>query len=154
MLLLAVILALGPYTNPSQLTYTATSGTSRITLSPGLPYVPGVPVVAVLYDVTSAVNTALDTGTLDTSGWTTLSWLHRNSGGVATFDTYGVDDTGAVYININSGLTGLAAGGLGPGTTIGTVAGTSVQYPLTRRWRATATAIAAQTTRLRIEVRR
>lgn len=47
-----------------------TSGSVSVTVSPGRPYVPGVPVKATLFDVSQAMDvTELDTGVLEMSGW-------------------------------------------------------------------------------------
>jgi hypothetical protein len=77
-----------------QLACDGTGTTTSVSALPGLPYITGVPVTAVLYDVTeSGTGVGLATGTIEFSGWvsahivlvtpTTQVWTFR-----------GVDDTG------------------------------------------------------------
>lgn len=131
-----------------------TGTTTNVTISGGTAYVAGAPVVAVLYDVTSATNTALDTGILDVSGWTgTVFGFVTPAGGAA--DIYAVDDAGnssssafGPAIAVGAGVTTL--GGWYPGA-----AGTyALGTPLAKRIRGTTTAVSAVTSRLRIEARR
>lgn len=138
----------------------AAAGTATsLTLLGGLPYVPGVPVVGVLFDVTSAVNTALDTGTLDFGGWATaqgfISTPALGAGSVTQIDDAGV--------SIGSLLTFPAAAstwiGFGTGASAATgvisVAGYwAVPIALPKRLRWQTAAVAAVTSRIRIEVRR
>jgi len=93
-------------------------------------YVPGSPVVAVMFDVTSAANTQVDTGILDTSGWTGLRvTLVTPAGGSAKI--YAVDDLG------NSGF----GGGLGSGGTAALLmgAGATLIYEFASQMGATIT---------------
>lgn len=138
-----------------------TTGTSTvIQLSSGKEYNPGVPVTAVLYDVTSGVNSALDTGTLDTSGWhaSTIDWV--TSGATATaIHLWQVDGSGATTgTRLSQSVTTPWTAHLGDvGANASFSSGGTSQISvgnLPIRIRADASAVAAQTTRIRIEVRR
>jgi hypothetical protein len=128
-----------------------TGGPSAWSLTPGRPLVPGVPVLAVLYDVTSAVNTAIDTGVFETSGWNQLLW-YASSSGTPAISTSQVDDAGVGALNFTSDAS-LSAGNLGIGT-LKTAAGNTSGSMLPRRWKLTSGAIVAGTSRIRIEARR
>jgi len=134
----------------------ASGTTTTIQVSGGIPYVPGSPVVAVLYDVTSGTNAALDTSTLDVSGWTTVGHAFSMSGGAPAFSLAEVDDAGATLGNLVTG-TAAFSGGLGVGAVVGGTAGlvaATAQIPLLKRLRYQSAAIAAQTSRIRIVSRR
>lgn len=129
-----------------------------VTVYSGLVYVPGVPVVAVLYDVTSGTNAALDTGTLDLSGWTTVQHAMSANGGTPAFAIQEVDDTGTNLGNIvtYANASGFF-GGMGPGLTIGGTAvmgAATASVPLPRRAHYTSAAIVSQTSRIRVVARR
>lgn len=122
----------------------------------GVPYAPEVPITAVLYDTTSGTNVALDTGTLDVSGWWALSYLFTMSGGAPAFSIQEVDDAGTSTANIISSTAALM-GGFGLGTTLGGTAGLAAatsQLQPPRRIRFQSAAIAAQTSRIRVQARR
>jgi hypothetical protein len=63
-----------------------TGTTTSVDLIPGQFFVPGAPLAAVMFDTTSAVNTAIDTGTLDLSGWeyTLVAYTTPAAGGSGT----------------------------------------------------------------------
>jgi len=120
-----------------------TAGTqTAVSITPGLPYVPGVPVTATLYDVTSALNTAIDTGTLDISGWASALVIHLSSGGVPGFVDNALSDAGLLYQASTATANAFIWYGVG-----GTKA-------LNKRMDFSSTAIAAQTSNIRIEARR
>jgi hypothetical protein len=126
--------------------------TTSVSIVGGLFYLPGVPVVAVLYDVTSATNVALDTGTLDVSGWLGVQHDFVMSGGTPAFSMQEVDDAGVSLANI---VTGTAAfmGCLGYYGIIGGTSGIVVSssfLTLPKRMRYQSAAIAAQTSRIRL----
>ena len=127
-----------------------------VTISGFMPYVPGVPVTAVLYDVTSLANTALDTGIIDLSGWSQLAWgTIIPAAGTGSFA--GVDDTGVQYKTIITANVGSFTGGFGAGITNGGTAGGSTgtaSIMLPKRIEVTTTAVATLTSRIRLEVRR
>lgn len=135
-----------------------TAGTvaGAVTVSGGQRYVPGVGVPAVLYDVTSGTAAALDTGTLDLSGWNSASHWFSMSSGTPGFNMQLVDDAGTSSANLVTSTTGFMGGfGLGGviGGTAGIVAATSQLQP-PRRMRYQSAAIASQTSRIRVEARR
>lgn len=135
----------------------AVGGTlTTVSMVGGIPYVPEVPITAVLYDTTTAVNTALDTGTLDVSGWWALSYLFTMNGGVPAFSIQEVDDAGASTANIITATAALM-GGFGLGTTLGGTAGlaaATAQLQPPKRIRLQSAAIVAQTSRIRVQARR
>jgi hypothetical protein len=101
-----------------------------------------------IFDATSGVNTALDTGILDLSQWRTLLVILQSSGGVPAFVGNIIDDAGVNFVQ---------AFNLAANATIGWGAGfvnNSVLLPLSRRARFTSSAIVGQTSRIRIEGRR
>lgn len=133
---------------------TASSGSVTATVACDTVFVPGV---ATLYEVTSATNTALNTGILETSGWTAISYRTKLSGGVPAFAVNDVNDAGTATALV-TGVTTAFQGGLGGGQTVGgTVAGvtlTTALVALPRRISMTSAAVAAQTTGIHIEARR
>lgn len=134
----------------------ATGTATSVSLTGGAQFIPGVPVMAVLYDVTSGVNLPLDTGTVDLSGWAAASHWFSMNGGAPSFSMQLVDDAGVSSGNLVTSAAGLMGGfGLGGviGGTTGIVAGTSQLQP-PRRMRYQSAAIAAQTSRIRLEARR
>jgi hypothetical protein len=135
----------------------AGSGTvTSVSLAGGAPYVPEVPVLATLYDVTSGTNTALDTGTLEVGGWWALSYLFTMNGGAPAFSIQEVDDAGTSTASIITSAAALM-GGFGLGTTLGGTAGLAAatsQLQPPRRIRFQSGAIAAQTSRIRLQARR
>lgn len=130
---------------------TASSGAVTITQIAGRPFVGGQPVTAVLYDQTSAVNTALDTGVLETAGWKymTISGTAPSGGLISAVM---VDDTGTSLAQslgqILSNVTG--AVGLGQGV-YGTASGSA---SLPKRTRITSVAVSSLTSRVRVEATR
>jgi hypothetical protein len=138
----------------------AVGGTATtVTVSGSQPYAPGAPVHAVLYDTTSAVNTALDTGTLDMSGWQ-LASVHYTTpaGGSGTISE--VDDAGTsvaietVPASANSFATFSAIPAFNVTAVALPAAGFFGSAPLLRRMRFQSAPVAALTSRIRIEVRR
>jgi hypothetical protein len=79
------------------------TGSATITVGIGRMYVPGVPVTAVLFDASDpggTTGTGLNTGTLDISGWTSVTArIFSPTGQVWTI--YAVDDTGALIQSTN-----------------------------------------------------
>lgn len=125
-----------------QLLCAATGTTTSVVIRGGVPYVPGMVVVGVLYDQTSATNTALDTGTLDTSGWTAVAAHFTMNGGAPSFTAAAVDDLGVTEVTYSTTTTaGIVSTGLG-------------WTHLPKRSRYQSAAIAAQTSRIRLEARR
>jgi len=133
----------------------AASGTAtQVSLTGGAPYVIGVPVAAVLYDVLSAVNTALDTGVLDFSGWTIVSVFYTTpAGGSGAIKQ--VDDAGTAVsiltVPASAGvLVMLAEAGPTSTTAVATSGAVSVGMRL-KRAQLTSAQVAAVTSRIRIE---
>lgn len=133
-----------------------------VTLAGGTPYVAGVPIVATLADLTSAVNTAIDTGVLELNGWTSE---------LANFTTSGVASTLAQAVRIGS--NGAANGGANIAVAITTTQNLEVTYgqgvantttstnvsqigggAMPRRGQYLLAATVAQTGRVIVEVRR
>jgi hypothetical protein len=113
-----------------------------------------------IYDVTSAVATAQDTGILDVTPWRYLNILYI-AGAAGNLNGFPVDDTGAnILVGTQGALFAQFVGtfllcGIGPGCIAPAgQAGGTLQFPLPRRVRFNAAAIVGQTTRLRIEGRR
>ena len=132
-----------------------TGTTTTVSVQGGAPYVPGNG-VAVLYDVTSGTNAALDTSTIDLNGWSVVQHDFSMNGGTPAFSMAEVDDGGTTLGNL---VTGTAAftGGMGAGTTIGGTAGlvaATASVPLVKRARYQSAAIVSQTSRIRIVARR
>lgn len=124
-------------------------------------YAFGVPVVAVLVDFTGATTTAIDTGILDTSGWTFLEGYTNAVSGTAV-QMLGVDDTGAstpAYVNASTPAAGGFVSAFGPGIPTGSPSVPSwgtvpTGNILPKRFRATMAAPASGADRIRLEVRR
>jgi hypothetical protein len=131
-------------------------GPNTATLSGGALYTPGMPVTAVLYDVTSAVAGALDTGTLDTSGWVSLTLGAPTLGTGATWAVYGLDDAAGLIGPLGS--NGSVAGtyfGIGPGGFLAPNTTGGPPLPLPKRVRMVTNASGTTTAnRFRIEARR
>jgi hypothetical protein len=84
-----------------------TSGSATVLIGPSKLYVPGVPVTAILYDVTEgSIGAGFSAGTLDISGWSNVTVDMTNPTGQTVFIKE-VDDTGTKVFN---GATGTAAG--------------------------------------------
>lgn len=138
-----------------------------VTLSGSLPYVPGVPVTAVLWDTTAAFGVAINTTTLDASGWQSAEFMFVNgdTGGVSrNLNVSPINSAGASVGGTNGGLgmtvnTGqtVVAGMGGPSSGGATAAYNGAFTPfLTKRFQAAVTAGTATggSTELIIEVRR
>lgn len=118
-------------------------------------------ICATLFDNTSAVNTALDTGILDMSGWQQVVTTF-NLPGTCTGDCFSVDDTGSVALgnygtHVNAGLVAwVYFGGTGPGpsSSTATLQGTYGGGAMTRRMQFKTSAGAAVQSRMRVEVKR
>jgi hypothetical protein len=136
-----------------------TAGTATvITLAGGAVLVPGVPVVATLWDVTSAVNTAIDTGILELgAGWASASAFivtpAAGSGAINVVDDAG---TSVALHTVPASATVMVTFALGGPSAVTAVAasGTVPIGVLSRRMRFTTAAVAAVTSRIRVEVRR
>lgn len=125
----------------------------------GVVYASGTPVTATLYDVTSAVNTAIDTGTLDLSGWEYANVSYTTpAGGSGTISM--VDDAGA---SVAMFTPPASAGAWYPfamsspsvsQVTALPATGSTGALPIQRRMRFQSAGVAALTSRIRIEVRR
>lgn len=132
-----------------------TGTATTVSLQSLQPWAGGSPVSAVLYDTTSGTNTALDTGTLDASGWASISYFFSMNGGVPAFSIQEVDDAGTSTANIITATAALM-GGFGSATlggTAGLAAATAFLNP-PKRLRFQSAAIAAQTSRIRVQARR
>jgi hypothetical protein len=108
-----------------------------------------------LYDVTSATNTALDTGALLTEDCDFLSITYYASAGTATFVTYEVDDAGTSLPGGGWGMTAAAQNYqfVGPGTAVGiyTTNASVRSHSVPRRMRfTTGAAGTGNTVRLRV----
>ena len=134
--------------------------TSTVTLSGGTPYVPGTPVVAVLYDATVTAGGANNTGTLEGSGWSTVSWdIVVATAATGLLNINDVDDAGTpvVIASVASLAIGTYAGALGTGVSMGTaitpITGlTQVQLP--RRFGFALAGATTSSIRLRVVARR
>lgn len=130
--------------------YQTAGTTTSVSVSPGVAYAPGVPVVATLFDQTSGTNAALSTGVLDVSGWTVLVGAYT-AGAAGSFVPKLVDDAGAVPAFGNSAYAGT-------GTVFswgnGVTTSPSVPYVLPRRVQYDSAAIVGQTSRFLIVARR
>lgn len=133
-----------------QLLCAATGSATSVQIYGGIPYSPGMVVTATLFDVTSAINTDNPTGTLDLSGW---SWVFAawNAGGATTIALTGlhVFDDG----NFSPTHTFGAAAVSGDVALSKSVGASGGFYP-SRRMSFDVAAVAAQQTRLRVEVSR
>lgn len=125
----------------------------------GSAYVPGVPVTGVMYETTSAVNTALDTGTLDFSGWSMVSVEYTTpAGGSGTISR--VDDVGtsATIMTVPASAFAYAMFDANPTLNVSAVALPTAGYfgtaPISKRMRFQSAGVAAVTSRIRVEVRR
>lgn len=126
-----------------------TSGSATIAVTGLRAYVPGVPVSATLYHVTSAVNTALDTGVLELAGWTSLLQTNSFSGGVPSFVASTFDETGTSV----GGWTNDTALALRLWSRTGATGTFGVNSPaLGMRMKFTSAAIAAQTSGILLQV--
>jgi len=129
--------------------------TETVTFTP-FSYAPGIAVVAVLVDFTTAVATAGDSGTVDTADWSQLLADFISNGGAPAYSAKEVDETGTSLANLNTSAADFTAS-YGAGCTVGGVAGlvaAPAQIMLPRRMRFQSAAIAAQTSRLRLTARR
>ncbi len=110
-----------------------------------------------IFDTTGAVNTAVDTGTLDVSAWRELAINFGSSGGVPSYGVYLVDDAGGLQLLgpafANPGNNVWVT--VGPGAAVGNL-NNGIAYPiaLPRRIRAVAAAIVGQFSRIFIVGRR
>lgn len=133
-----------------QLLCGGTGTTTTAQIFGGQAYVPGMVVSATLFDVTSAVNTDNPTGTLDLSGWgnVVVAW---SAGGATTIAATGlhVFDDG----NFSPTHTFGAAAVAGDFALARATSGSSGFFP-SRRMSFDVAAVAAQQTRLRVEVYR
>lgn len=133
-----------------QLLCAATGTSTSVVIRGGIPYVPGMPVNATLFDVTSAVNTDNPTGTLDLNGW---SWVFVgwNAGGATTIAATGlhVYEDGLFSPTHTFGAAAVAGDFALTKTTSG-----SGGFYMSRRMSFDVGAVAAQATRLRVAVTR
>lgn len=146
-----------------------TGTATNVTVQGGVLYSPGAPVVGVLYDVTSAVNTAIDTGIIDTSGWLDIRvTIVTPAGGGAKI--YSVDDLGNSVFGGALGAAGTATFNMAAGSQLiyefasqtsatitggsGTGQGVIAAGLLFKRMDVFSAAVAALTSRVRIEVSR
>lgn len=129
-----------------------TTGTSTVVaVTAGQVYL-GQQVPAILYDVTSAVNTLNDTGVLDVSGWVGFSATYTTpAGGSGAVND--VDETGANTVLVTVPASATAAGvfsAYGVAGTAYTATGVVAIAWRGRRVRCTSIAVAALTSRIRI----
>lgn len=104
------------------------------------PYIPGQTINTILYDVTSGVNAALDTTQTSGQGWSSLFVAMGGTGGTPSFQIDTVVESGSTF-------------GAVIGAPFAAFGSTVVTNP-PKYFKVTSAAIAAQTTRLRIEGRR
>lgn len=126
-------------------------GTTNFNLGAGQPYVPGVPVLAMLFDVTSAVNTDNPTPVFDLSGWMDLVLLYQAGGATTGTVTYNhiYQDGG---LGNNRTAVGVATSGEASFTR--RLAGATSAQMLSHRMKFDAPPVAAQSTRMAIMVTR
>jgi hypothetical protein len=136
-----------------------TGTTTSIDLIPGQFFVPGAPIAAVMFDTTSAVNTAIDTSTLDLSGWEYVLVSYTTpAGGSGTISQ--VDDAGTsttMFTVPASAAAWYPFAVSSPSATQVTAlptTGATGALPLLKRMRFQSAGVAALTSRIRIEVRR
>jgi len=138
----------------------AAGGTATtLNISPGIVFVPGALITGVLFDTTSAVNTAIDTGTLDLSGWEFATAAYTTpAGGSGTIST--VDDAGTsvTMFTVPASATAWYPFAVSsPSATQVTAlpaTGATGALPIQKRMRFQSAGVAALTSRIRIEVRR
>ena len=139
----------------------STAGGVTVGISAGLPYNSWNSVTATFFDVTSTSNTALDTGTLDVSGWRNTLYILQDAlgAGPVNVNLYWVDDTGSPFqaLTSNGALSSQAVGALGVGAAntggaTGVTNGSGIVQP--KRIRATIGAASATSGRIRLEVQR
>lgn len=138
-----------------------TSGSFTASLAPLKPYVPGMPITATLFDVSTSAGANNNTGTLELGGWTSAAALivvTTAATGTATHNV--VDDAGAATV-IGTAAS-LATGSyvwipsLGtavvPNATLTGVA--TPALPLPKRWSIVTTGATTSAQRILITVRR
>jgi hypothetical protein len=135
------------------------STSTQVQLEPGKPYSPGMPISATFY-YNAATGTALDTGIIDTDGWTGFNHLFTNAAsGTPAYSVNLVTPNGTNVV-LATAATGTAEyGELGsPGGSIGMLTAGAVNAnqatPLPRRVRYTNAAVAGSQTGLYIEAHR
>jgi hypothetical protein len=131
-----------------------TTGTSTVvSVSTGSVYQSNTPVVAILFDTTSGVNSPIDTGILDAAGWVgfaaTFVTPAGGSGAVKEVDDAGVN-TASVTVPASATVTGVFSEASVTATALGTTGTTSVAWR-SKRIQLTSAAVAALTSRVRIE---
>lgn len=136
---------------------TAGSAPAVVRIGAGAAYISGVPVVATLFDVTSAVNTAIDTGVLSMDGWGPISVYYVTpAGGSGAIKV--VDDAGtAVSLHTvpASAATMVTLASGGPSSVTAVAASGTIPIGLqAKRMQFTSAQVAALTSRIRIEARR
>lgn len=125
----------------------------------GLAYLPGAPITTTLFDTTSAVNTAIDTGTLDLSGWEYTSVNYTTpAGGSGTISM--VDDAGSSVTMFTVPASAVAwypfvvsSPSVSQVTAL-PATGSTGALPIQKRMRFQSAGVAALTSRIRIEARR
>lgn len=137
-----------------QLLCAATGSTTTVQIYGGIPYSPGSPVTAVLYDVTSSTNTDNPTGILDLSGWSAAT-VAFNAGGASTVALTGFkvpsDGSGSIGGNTTFVAAAIAGSAALSRASLGPSAGGNV---MSKRMSFDVAATAAQQTRLVVEVSR
>ena len=126
-------------------------GAGTVAISAGLPYAPGIPVVATLFDVTSVTNTAIDTGTLNLTGWSQLliGFITPAGGSGAILP---LDDTGVAAFNASVSF-GAAATSFAS-MQLGSAGASASAMPLPARLHITTIAVAGLTSHIRAEASR
>ena len=130
------------------------TGTATVIISGGLPYQLGVPVVATLFDMTSASNTAMTLNCMDAGGWSRAT-MFVNSGGTPSLNFQSTDDAGTVLANLVSTTTAGAQYTIGPGaiTSQGGYGQPSASA-LPKRFQVVSAAVTSATSRVRVEIYR
>ena len=136
----------------------STAGAAVVTISAGLPYVPGDQTTYTFFDVTSAANTALNTGILEVAGWNSALVFESNPA-AGSGQILQIDDAGG---NMNAAMVAIGAipawfnlaKGNGASLTA-TVSTQGVYYaPLPKRIIVNTIAVSGLTSRIRIEASR
>lgn len=141
---------------------TATGTTTSITAGGGTPYVPQMPVAAVLYDTSVTAGASNNTPTIDVAGWrqVTVSIVNTTAAtGAASLNI--VDDAGvAIAVGTSASIAvGTFAFGWGDSGTFGTanpftMVGGVTALPLDRRFNIAVAGATTSATRIRVVARR
>lgn len=138
-----------------------TSGTFVLTLAPCKPYVPGVPVTATLFDVSTSAGANNNTGTLELGGWSSAAIMLVVTTATTGPITQAIVDDAGVATTIGTATT-LVAGSYAFLPSLGTAAILNATItsqsipplPLPKRWSLSTTGASTSAQRILVTVRR